>query len=1021
METDCVICQESVSESDCVILGEKGTAGCQKAATERKDNLTFKEGQKVHKTCRNKYTKPSNIQKAVAGHSAQSQDVPPAKRRSSQKIFSFQSDCFFCGTLIHEKTETGKFSVAETLPLKKNVLAACNDRKDDWSEVVQRRILSVSDLPAADGRYHRCCFQAFKNNRNIPLAYREDVSQKKSTPGRPVDKRLHEAFLQVANYLKKNDDEQITITDLISKMDSLLANDGLEGYSYKHMKEKLKEHFGDELIFTDLAGKSNVVTFRYKASQILHNFYKEHEKKKDQEQEKRLIIETAAKLILTDIKDKDFDLSVYPETKDFESIEKCQDFIPQSLQLFLDVLSKSKSGKLKRIAIGHALQQLARPRILLAPLQVALGVQAHHLYGSRLLVDLLYSLGFSTSYDEVQKFERNAAVCSGTIIRDFQGKLIGYGGDNADYIVRTLDGHNTLHVFGQIGMVSPEADVQTVIPRGKVTTRQIAEVSNIPYKPYDKEIPKITSMTFEKVNNPEFHITNYHLNLLWKTSILFGEPRPSWSGFQQLVQKGSSPGKCSMIYFPFINDSASKPGTLHTALHHFANHSDKHYQPNKCSATYDQPLYQKVLDMLENEPDSSPIKNVVPRLGGLHSIMSFLGSIGHIMAGSGISEILSIIYAENTVDHMLSGKALARSLRGHITLASNVYGLLLKEILCDMTTAHDGGSEITEASQHVMEPDSSSEVDGELPENANDQVTLSPTDPPLHTLPIPGETADHPHDSSPFFLSSSSTTIGPSSNHPPSDLPGPSFELPSGNPLEPEVSSDLIFNLKVTFKDVEQGQLDIDQLDSNESLIEIAKLLDEKKKSMTSPTAKLWLQYLEMVDITLQYITAERTGNWDLHLETLSQMLPYYAASGHNLYLKSGLLYLQKMHKLPETHPELHQHFLEGSHVFRESERFWCGQSSDLAIEKGLMRDMKSIGGLTHGRGVTENVSATWLLSLPHCASYNKAMLQLTDVDHSTSEQNKDLGQARMTRDWDDTQKIANFLEQINPFNCGEN
>jgi len=49
-------------------------------------------------------------------------------------------------------------------------------------------------------------------------------------------------------------------------------------------------------------------------------------------------------------------------------------------------------------------------------------------------------------------------------------------------------------------------------------------------------------------------------------------------------------------------------------------------------------------------------------------------------------------------------------------------------------------------------------------------------------------------------------------------------------------------------------------------------------------TALLWLQYLDMVDILRMYIKAERSGNWRLHLQALSEMLPYLAAAGYNLY-----------------------------------------------------------------------------------------------------------------------------------------
>lgn len=46
----------------------------------------------------------------------------------------------------------------------------------------------------------------------------------------------------------------------------------------------------------------------------------------------------------------------------------------------------------------------------------------------------------------------------------------------------------------------------------------------------------------------------------------------------------------------------------------------------------------------------------------------FLSSIGHVMAGSAIKEILSLIYAENSVLHMLSGKAYTKAVRGFLLL-----------------------------------------------------------------------------------------------------------------------------------------------------------------------------------------------------------------------------------------------------------------------------------------------------------------------------------------------------------------
>ena len=74
-----------------------------------------------------------------------------------------------------------------------------------------------------------------------------------------------------------------------------------------------------------------------------------------------------------------------------------------------------------------------------------------------------------------------------------------------------------------------------------------------------------------------------------------------------------------------------------------------------------------------------------------------------------------------------------------------------------------------------------------------------------------------------------------------------------------------------------------------------------------------------MIRILRKFIRAERLGNWYLHLEAVSEMLPYLAASGHSLYAKSARNYLSSMANLPNDHRVVHQHFVEGLHVARRS------------------------------------------------------------------------------------------------------
>lgn len=54
--------------------------------------------------------------------------------------------------------------------------------------------------------------------------------------------------------------------------------------------------------------------------------------------------------------------------------------------------------------------------------------------------------------------------------------------------------------------------------------------------------------------------------------------------------------------------------------------------------------------VIESQPAESPLRQIVLVLGGFHTEMSFLGTIGSLMAGSGLKEIMSQVYAEWSVD-----------------------------------------------------------------------------------------------------------------------------------------------------------------------------------------------------------------------------------------------------------------------------------------------------------------------------------------------------------------------------------
>ena len=85
---------------------------------------------------------------------------------------------------------------------------------------------------------------------------------------------------------------------------------------------------------------------------------------------------------------------MYPENNELASIDDDTAFLPMSLNILLKGLFTSSDAQMKTASIGQAIVQATRPRVVLAPFQLGLGVQLHHHFRPKFLVDTLHSHGF---------------------------------------------------------------------------------------------------------------------------------------------------------------------------------------------------------------------------------------------------------------------------------------------------------------------------------------------------------------------------------------------------------------------------------------------------------------------------------------------------------------------------------------------------------------------------------------------------------------------------------------------------
>ena len=155
-----------------------------------------------------------------------------------------------------------------------------------------------------------------------------------------------------------------------------------KAYGHTLMKERLKEYFGDQIIIADINWKSNVVTLRSTAECVLQELHDRQEDYPDME--KIHLIKKAAKLIRNDIKSVGTSKEHYPPSCEIESQEKSYNFLPIYVNVFLEGIIMGKDVNLKRASIGQVIWQAARPRVLLAPLQIGLDVQLHHHFASQI-------------------------------------------------------------------------------------------------------------------------------------------------------------------------------------------------------------------------------------------------------------------------------------------------------------------------------------------------------------------------------------------------------------------------------------------------------------------------------------------------------------------------------------------------------------------------------------------------------------------------------------------------------------
>lgn len=915
----CLICGNELIEN--VVVVTNGISAISEASKKRKDSLHTKvlekSSIKLHKSCRQQYTRPSSIQAAVKKldeqHNEPSTSTTGVTRRSHHATFDFKMCCFICGKSANVSSKTPvkyrkAFHEISTIEFKDNFLNKCDIRNDEWGETVKARILSTIDLVAAESRYHKQCYTEFTRSKS-------SETQK----GRPKTK-LASTFDELCKYIEQNDECQYTLKEVQDIFKSLTEEN--EVYSDKHLKSLLQEHFKERLTVTNVSGRKNVLCLTDNVHKIMDQWYKSRDV--NPEEERKRIVLAAASIIREDIQKKSYDFNSYPDLEAIKTGGK--NLIPETLDIFTSHVTKKKNMTesqrvdKKCLVINHAIVSAVRPRSFLSPIQTSLALTLHRLYGSKHLINMLSTMGVCSSYNEATIY--SASLVSAGSPNVEQDGFIQHVFDNADVNVRTLDGLGTFHAMGGIQCITPgscvkaETTVQRISAGSFCNTTSIREYAY----PLKKRNTGLSKMIIKDLNEIEqvrsvssFPSTYLHpYNYVWLSDI---QSQPGWSGFMtNLVTSSEECQRTYIMAVPFINLDPSNMSTIYTALQFAADQSKT--QNQTCIVTFDQPLFLKAIDIVAASDTTNNISKIVVRLGGFHLLMSYMGAVGKIMEGSGLTDLWSTVYGKATVNHMMNGHAYDRCLRA-FTLTAAALMNIAREIFPNIQHCFEQTEEICKqvVSRRISTEDA-----------LNDPLLTKI----LHTL--------------------------------------------------------------------------------DECLQNIEK---------TSRTAKLWVRFLKKIDLALRFVYAERTGDWNLHLRCTTEMLPYFHASGHLPYAKSAHIYAQEMTKLSDKLSEREYDLFtnKGYFTVKRTSRYWSGTWTDMCIEQCLMRPMKSVGGLTHGRGVTESTISKWILETPYFIKINEALEEFLDISIIYSEQHVQLRKTRRIRDNTDIDTFTKWFRQHNPFN----
>ena len=315
------------------------------------------------------------------------------------------------------------------------------------------------------------------------------------------------------------------------------------------------------------------------------------------------------------------------------------------------------------------------------------------------ILEQLHNFGVTCSYNELRHFRISAVTFMAKDDRglaqfDSENGLVQVIADNFDTQISSQNGQKSTHGLGMI--ITQAGQMKKVSPSEESNITRIRRLKWEETKSSQLSLGEVNIQHFyggKKSEMPEQYgrqvVPTLALLASMQVSInraasqdlaflrkVTGEsPCPEYSGFNMKLarESGQQPGaKTSVVYTPFLDMAPTEPDTMKTAMvqaQYISSLTGQEWTIFTC----DQQLYQIAVNIAWK--DRELFAKFVPRLGGMHMLMSFVGAIGSLMGGSGLEDILKSTFAG--VPKLLSGKKFPQNVRALRTCCGGTFETII--------------------------------------------------------------------------------------------------------------------------------------------------------------------------------------------------------------------------------------------------------------------------------------------------------------------------------------------------------